>query len=764
MKYFIITLCTCVLSQAFLFAQSTNLYDANTIQDIYLTMAQPNWDYQLDTAKAGAEGYIVFDGCTINGISYDSVGVKYKGNSSYSAANAKNPLHIKLDFVRVGQAYQTVSDLKLSNVKSDPSFVRETLSYELLGNYMHVPRANYARVYINGAYYGLMTNVESINKPFLSEKFYSNNGTFVKCNPKSVTGGQSSNLVYLGTDTTLLYNRYELQSPYGWQELRHFTDTLTNSVANIERILDVDRALWMLAFNNVFVNMDSYTGNFTQNYYLYRDEERKFNPIVWDLNMSFGSFISLGNGSGNPTASVDSNTVQTVIPLLHSTNGARPLIKQLLANATYKRMYMAHLRTMTNECFGNGNYFTRASQMQTLIDADVQADVNKFYSYNYFTKNLKYAVPITSGGTGNHCAGIRDLVEGRYAYLSTNVDFVKVAPVVTNVQAPVSPLLNSTVAISASISGTGVTQVLLGYRKDHTKHFTKITMHDDGTNGDAVAGDGAYTAQILLDAAAIEYYVYAENADAGVFFPARAEHEFMTLNANLVLPQGGQVVINEIMANNTLTQTDQNGEYDDWVELYNTTNAPINLTGVYLSDNPSNHKKWTFPVNTTIAPNSYLIVWADEQGTQPGLHANFRLSGTGGEHLILSNGSTTVLDSVAFGAQNNDITFGRFPNGTGSFMTLSATFSAENTVVSVENTDLPSANFSIFPNPTRSVLAIKSDTNFEHIRIYNMLGQEVYSIRLTQQENVQTLALPELAQGVYFIKIDGRTPKAFFVR
>jgi spore coat protein CotH len=757
----------CIFSTIFPFLgfSQTTLYDVNTIQDIYLTISQANWDYQLDTAKAGAQGYMVIDGCTINGISYDSVGIKYKGNSSYSPNNAKNPLHINLDYVRLTQNYQGVTDLKLSNGKADPSFVRETLSYELLANYMHVPRANYARVYVNNVYYGLMTNIESINKAFLSEKFYSKDGTFIKCNPKSVTSGQSSSLVYLGTDTTLMYNRYELQSTFGWHDLRDLTDTLTNSVANIERILDVDRALWMLAFNDVFVNMDSYTGSFTQNYYLYRDAERKFNPIAWDLNMSFGSFNQLGNGSGNPTAALDTNTVQTLIPLLHSTNGARPLIKQLLANATYKRMYMAHLRTMSNECFGNTAYFTRAQQMQTLIDAAVQADANKFYTYANFTKNLKYGVATTGGGSGTAIAGIRDLVQGRYTYLSTNADFIKIAPsIATPIPTTTAPLLNSSVTITAQVTGAGVTQVLLGYRKDHTKHFTKTTMYDNGTNGDVTAADGIYSTQLTMDAAAIEYYIYAENVDAGQFSPARAEHEFHTLTANLILPQGGEVVINEIMANNTSTQADQNGEFDDWIELHNNTAAPVNLTGVYLTDNPSNHKKWTFPVNTSIAANSYLIVWADEQGAQTGLHANFKLSGTGGEHLILSNGSTTLIDSVAFGAQQNDISFGRYANGTGNFINLSPTFNAENTIVSVENTDLPAANFSTFPNPTHDVLAIKSSIAFENIHIYNVLGQNVYAIRLTQKENVTTFALPELAQGIYYIKIDGLAPKAFFVK
>ena len=113
MKSFIFTFAFFAIFNTVGKSQTNSLYDINAIQDIYLTISQANWDYQLDTAKAGAQGYLVIDGCTINGISYDSVGIKYKGNSSYSANNVKNPLHINLDYVRLTQNYQGVTDLKL---------------------------------------------------------------------------------------------------------------------------------------------------------------------------------------------------------------------------------------------------------------------------------------------------------------------------------------------------------------------------------------------------------------------------------------------------------------------------------------------------------------------------------------------------------------------------------------------------------------------------------------------------------------------------
>src|SRR6186997_2407620 len=95
-----------------LMAQS--LYDINTIQQIRIHFDQANWDYQMDTAKDGSEGYIVAAWVELNGQIFDSVGVKYKGNSSYDPSYNKNPLHISMDEFKE-QSYQEYSDIKLSN-------------------------------------------------------------------------------------------------------------------------------------------------------------------------------------------------------------------------------------------------------------------------------------------------------------------------------------------------------------------------------------------------------------------------------------------------------------------------------------------------------------------------------------------------------------------------------------------------------------------------------------------------------------------------
>jgi len=171
--------------------QAQDFYDLNTIQTIEITFAQSNWDALMDAEKQGDGNYIMAQSIMINGVEMDSVGVKYKGNSTYNANQTKNPLHIELDTYKEHE-YDGYTDIKLSNVAKDPSFLREVLSYQVLNKYMDSPQSNYANVYINGNLIGLYSNSESISKKFVKNRFGSNDNTFVKCNPVDGAGPGSN--------------------------------------------------------------------------------------------------------------------------------------------------------------------------------------------------------------------------------------------------------------------------------------------------------------------------------------------------------------------------------------------------------------------------------------------------------------------------------------------------------------------------------------------------------------------------------------------
>ncbi|MEO0108843.1 MAG: lamin tail domain-containing protein [candidate division WOR-3 bacterium] len=135
----------------------------------------------------------------------------------------------------------------------------------------------------------------------------------------------------------------------------------------------------------------------------------------------------------------------------------------------------------------------------------------------------------------------------------------------------------------------------------------------------------------------------------------------------------GRLLINEFMAANRSTIADENGDYDDWIELYNASSSPIGLDGVYLTDDLTLPKKWALP-STTIPGHGFALIWADNECDQGPLHANFNLAAATGEQLGLyedQSGYALVIDSLSFGPQSTDTSFGRMPDGATSWQRMS---------------------------------------------------------------------------------------------
>ena len=707
---------------------SQNFYDNDFIREIKIYFNQPNWDHLLDSLYLDGQKQRLLASVKIDGTMYNDVGVRYKGFSSVSINNIKNPFNIKLDYIDNNQNHEGFEKIKLSNVIKDPSFLREVLSYEIARDYMPSPRANYANVYINDTLWGLYVNVEAINDKFTNKHFATVNSPLIKCNPLNLslqTGGENSNLSNThGNDSSFYYDYYDLRSNYGWTDLYDLIDTLNNFVSTVDNILNVDRTLWMHAFNYALINFDSYIG-YAQNYYLYKGLSEQFHPILWDLNMSFGGF-RLTDATQSYFNGFDIAQAQNMDPLNFINNSflsPRPLINQLLTDPRNQKMYLAHMRTIIEEHFSNQNYSTRAQDLQNLISNDVQNDVNKFYSFNDFLNNINNQVTIPS----SICPGITQLMDGRATYLSNYwSNFTQ--PNISNIQTQPnsSQFFGNDLTITAQIQDANY--AMLAYRYGENMPFINIQMLDDGNHNDGSANDGLYGAVINDCSNSIDYYLYAESNNEGVFSPKRAAYEFYNIKTSV--PQSS-LVINEVMANNQTTVMDETGDYDDWIELYNKTNTPISTNGLLLSDNPLNLDKWDLP-NAVINPNSYFIIWADEDGNTGDNHANFRLSNLG-EQLILSNSDSSIVDAEFIYPQLDDIAYGRSPNGTGSFTMLTPTFNANNTPSNVENL-IDNENITAFPNPFIDQLSVKSEQDFY---ITNILGQKIFNSKRSSIVNTK---------------------------
>jgi hypothetical protein len=132
------------------------------------------------------------------------------------------------------------------------------------------------------------------------------------------------------------------------------------------------------------------------------------------------------------------------------------------------------------------------------------------------------------------------------------------------------------------------------------------------------------------------------------------------------------VVINELLASNVDYVADPQGEFDDWIELYNTGDVAVDVGGLYLTDDTAAPTKWQIPVGkaaqTTIPPHGFLLIWADKETADPGLHASFSLNAGGEEVALVDADGVTILDSISFGEQRADISYCRFPDGTDTWV------------------------------------------------------------------------------------------------
>ena len=129
----------------------------------------------------------------------------------------------------------------------------------------------------------------------------------------------------------------------------------------------------------------------------------------------------------------------------------------------------------------------------------------------------------------------------------------------------------------------------------------------------------------------------------------------------------GALVINEFLAGNDTTNADEFDEYDDWVELYNGTSEPLDIGGMYISDDPLDPLPWQIPVTapelTTVQSQGFLVLWCDEDTDQGALHVGIKLSVAGEAIVLWASDRRSVVDSLSYQPQISGVSWGRRTDG-----------------------------------------------------------------------------------------------------
>lgn len=734
--------------------QVSGFYDESTFQEIQLWFSQPDfWQLMKNNylSKLDIPATMIVASDT-----FFNVGVRFKGNTSYQQVQTsdKKSFNITLDAFVEGQNIGGYSTLNLNNAFEDASFMREVSYLHQIRRHIPAAKANFVKLFINGISWGVYPNVQQINNDYIEEWFFSKEGTRWRADRPAGGGGPggggwgdgTGGLNYLGQDTSVYKQYYTLKKTSKsnpWDDLVNTCEVLNTTPLNnleteVAEVLDLDRTLWFLASEIAFSDDDSYVFKGKMDYYLYWDPEtQRMTPLEFDGN-----------------SVMKSNAVNWGV-FYNETKVNYPLLNRLLAVPGIRQRYLAHFRTLIADEMNTQAFNALVDQYDQLIGASVLADTKKLYS------NAQY---------NSEKQSIKNFVLNHRNTLLNNPELNAVGPTISNVVERCmagewkDPAADETVYVQATVSSAnGVSEVALFYCPGAYGHFVKTAMYDDGMHQDGAASDGIYGGSIpgFSTGTLVRFYLQAASSNTAktlTFMPAGAEHDVFYYFVGAAWAANPVVVINEIMASNASTATDEAGEHEDWIELYNLSGAEVDMTDFALSDNPANLRKWVFPAGTIIPANGYLIVWADEDGNQGPLHASFKLSASG-ETLSLVDPQNAFWDNIHFDQQQTDMGYARIPNGLGPFVIQPPTFGSFNgTVAAQEPASETASALRVSPNPaTNSVeISLLANTPNGRISVVNLTGEIVMELDAAA---VQVIRVENLPAGLYLVRWGRHTQK-----
>lgn len=657
---------------------TSKFFDESVMETIYLDFSQPDYSTQLSSnynSKTPIAATLRYKDKT-----FEQVGVRYRGMTSYSMANEKKSFDIELDWQIDGQDINGYNTFKLNNGYEDHSAMREVLYTNLGRKNIPSAKANFVNLVINGKNYGVYSKVQKLNKDHAKEWFLDKEVTRWRAESPdggvggggggggfggggfdfgSIFGAGTSSLNNLGAQGSAYENAYSLKYSSvddPWQDLANAAYTMGVAspeylIEELSQYMDIDAALWFIATENIFTDDDGYINKGGMDYYVYFDVATgRIVPIEYD---------------GNSAMSARAATSWT--PFHKSNDNKYPLINVLLNIPELRQRYLAHYRTIMEEALDPTIAHEKIDQYAQLIDTYIAApDAVRQYSYQQYTAGVQT---------------LKSFFTSRYQYLQNHADVR--APVITisgvedSVEGrdSVRPTDAQSVDIRAQVSGdTGIRTVNLYYGTGLMGDFQKVAM--------TASGNGNYRATIpaFPKGTFVRYYIEAiadNSVGTAAYSPKGAEHDVYIYQVLAAQQVTSPVVINELMPSNKNTVSDNNGEYSDWIELYNNSSEPVDLSGWFLTDEDTNLTRWAFPAGTVIPAGGTLVVWADDAAS-PGLHASFKLSASG-ETVFLVTPDKAFADQVTFGEAQTDYSYARSPNGTGSWVwTDQPTFDAAN--------------------------------------------------------------------------------------
>ena len=400
-----------------------NLFAEGVVNEINIEISEEDWADLVENPLE--ETYYAVD-VTINGETLSNVGLRTKGNNTLTSVASSDSdrysFKIDFDYFNDGENYYGLKKLNLNNNYGDASYMREYISYHIMGEMgIPVPATSYTHITINGEEWGLYLAVEPIDEVFLERTFGDSTGDLYK------PDGTGADLVYRGDDMSE-YPGLVLKTNEETSDGSAILDLMKalESGEGLEDVLDVDEVLRYLAANVALANYDSYLGNTTHNYYLY-EQDGRFTIVPWDYNYSFGGFgggevdiyeptnqsMGMGGGrrgdmenaEGQTAAGENAGEEQTAQmtegmerpdnmemdmpegmerPEGMGGSNEKPLVDTLLSQDVLLAQYESYLAEIAETYFTEAYMSQIVSETAEMIAPYVEKDATAFFTYDEF--------------------------------------------------------------------------------------------------------------------------------------------------------------------------------------------------------------------------------------------------------------------------------------------------------------------------------------------------------------------------------------------
>ena len=682
----------------------------------------------------------IFDGLTQQD-TLEQVGFRLRGNTSLYSG--KKSFKISFNTYQAGRTFEGAKKLNLIGNHNDPTMVREKLYFDIY-NYMGLPmrRVGFAELYINGNYFGFYTVVEEYDDVWLRDRYGDDSGPIFKCL-------YGSTLTYQGTNTGA-YSTYEQQNHEQKDmkdELVMLTDVLNNTPlaelpCALEPIFDVNQFLKIYALDISCGHWDNYGAN-QNNFYLYHDRiSGQFKFLSYDCDNVIG---------------IDWLGIDWADRDVYTWNfDGRPLVERLLEIDTYYERFTYYLKEIANYYMLEDYWFPKIDAMRDLVAPSAVDDVFRSFDYGYTYADFLDGFD-TNDIDGHTPYGIKNFITLRNTNTLNQVESFDIHPIIHHPE--ISPLLlteGSTVTIQVLVEDdNAINNVTVTYAFDDVPAGS-ITLYDDGLHDDNLAGDGRYGNTLTLTGAehSLSFTLTAtDNASQTSTYPTCGD---IFKEIGYTSPT---LVINEVLPDNNVTVPDASGEYPDFIELFNYGIYSVALGNLSISDEPNRPTKWFLP-DMLIPAGGYVLLFADNETEQGLNHVSFTLDAENDElavHAPVTSGYA-IIDSTSWNDVPADISWGRLPNGTGSFTLLS--YITPGFSNDVETDTVPSTfEVTLTNNPGNGLstltLQLPAD-ELVRLTIFNTEGKSVYSepsAYLTAGLYSYSLDVTGLGSGTYYLHI-----------